>query len=112
MNDHFAVGTARAVKPVLFNELSVVVNLAVANEVAAHERKRLVAGGSQPVNGQAVEPDAALTVNNEAAIVWTPVRDFSKIGLQLVQQAHGNASMFTNGFVIKNTAHGYWLLVI
>jgi hypothetical protein len=72
----------------------------------------LVAGGSQPVDGKAVKPDATLTLHNEAAIVWTPVRDFSKIGLQLVQQAHGNASMFTNGFVIKNTAHDYcigWL---
>jgi hypothetical protein len=94
-----------------------VVNFAVANEVAAHKRKRLVAGGSQPVNGQAVEPDAALAVNNEAAhneatIVWTTMRDFSKIGLQLVQQAHGNTGR-SKRFVIKNTAHdyciGYWL---
>jgi hypothetical protein len=110
MNDHLAVGPARAVKPVLFNEAAMVVNFAVANEVAAHERKRLVASGSQPVNSQTMEPDAALAIHheavpNEATVVRTPVRDFSKIGLQLVQQGHGNALSGSNGFVIKNTAH-------
>jgi transcription elongation GreA/GreB family factor len=73
-----------------------------------------------------VKPDATLTLHNEvthnevthnvvshneATIVWTTMRDFSKIGLQLVQQAHGNTGR-SKRFVIKNAAHGYWLLVI
>jgi hypothetical protein len=78
-----------------------------------------------------MEPDAAMAVHNEAApneaapneaapneaapneatIVRSPVRDFSKIGLQLVQQVHGNTGR-SNGFVVKNTAHGYLIQTI
>jgi hypothetical protein len=73
-----------------------------------------------------VKPDATLTLHNgvthnevthnevthnEATIVRTAVRYFSKILLQPVQRVHGNTGR-SKRFVIKNTAHGYWLLVI
>jgi hypothetical protein len=92
---------------VLFNELPVVVNLAVANEVAAQHLKGLVAAGGQAVDGEAVEPDATLAGHNEFAVVRTAMRDFSKIGLQGLQNGHWNPLLGgADGFVIKNAAHG------
>jgi hypothetical protein len=61
-----------------------------------------------------VKPDAAMSLHNEAThneatVVGTAVREFSKILLQRVQRVHGNAiggpgrGMYR--LVIKNTAH-------
>jgi hypothetical protein len=89
---------------VLLNKLQVVVNLAVANQLAAHQKKGLVARGFQSVDGQAMKPDATLAIHHKPAVVRTAMRDFSKIGLQRFQLVHGNP-LKADRFIVEDAAH-------
>ena len=90
----------------LLNKLQVVVNLAVANQLAAHQKKGLVARGFQSGDGQAMKPDATLAIHDKPAVVRTAMRDFSKIGLQHIQLVHGNAILGgANCLIIEDAAH-------
>jgi hypothetical protein len=109
MNDHFAIRPAHARESVRTGQLLVIVNLAVANELAAQQTKRLVAAGGESVDGEAVEPHAAMAVHAEPAVVGTTVRDFSKIGLQHIQRVHGDAILGATAtadrLIIEDAAH-------
>ena len=106
VDDHFAIRPAHVSvrQSVPLNELPVVVNLAVANQLASQQKKGLVSGGGESVDGKPVEPDATLILHNEPAVIRTPVRDFSKTVLQQIQLVHGNA-LGANRLIIKNAAH-------
>jgi hypothetical protein len=73
-----------------------IVNLSIANELTIKQMKWLIAGGCQTVYGKTMKPEATMTTDNKPAVVWTTMRDFSKISLQCLQHGRGDTFIRPN----------------